>query len=427
LASPIEKSQNTIINLSNQLLLKQCIIAQNNLSKRKEMKKTIQFSFIIIALLISSMAFGQRRMHRGGGDVFKLIEESKAEMKLTPDQEQQLETLKVQFEEDRKALREQDFDKREDRKAAMGEMMESHRTAIQEVLTEEQAMILQAKMEARKQNRKDARKNIDKEGLKKDLKAYHTENIEPVLKEQRAKLEQEISQQDQITIGELRMAFATHREEMKALKKEGKGKRGEQREKFKALREEMKDEHETLKGLVATYEEEIDALFAEIESETEQWKTDLQAIHEQYMPEGGKARKGKEGKAKGRKKGKKGHRMGDMPQKGKFLLMDPNGPVEGMATEEMAAQDPVDNFQVYPNPAQSDATATFDLSSASTFQVELRSEQGTVLQVLEPQRSREAGAYQVSIDLSDLKDGVYYVVLSGEMGVKAQKLVVARG
>jgi hypothetical protein len=119
--------------------------------------------------------------------------------------------------------------------------------------------------------------------------------------------------------------------------------------------------------------------------------------------------------------------MGDMPQKGKFLLMDPNGPVEGMATEEMAAQDPVDNFQVYPNPAQSDATATFDLSSASTFQVELRSEQGTVLQVLEPQRSREAGAYQVSIDLSDLKDGVYYVVLSGEMGVKAQKLVVARG
>ncbi|MEN0005500.1 MAG: T9SS type A sorting domain-containing protein [Bacteroidota bacterium] len=395
------------------------------------MKSKFQIILLVLAMLLTTMAFGQRRMNRAGNGL-KFIEESKAELQLTSEQEQQLEELKAQFEADRKALKETDFEDRQAQMDARKAMMEEHREAIESLLTPEQQSILKAKAAARKQNRKEAWKEVDKKGLKADLKAYREKNIEPVIRAQRAKLEPAIAAEDKATINELRQAYKAHHEEMKALKKEQKASQTRDRAAFKALREEMKEEDQTMKALVDKYEEEIDGLMEEIAPQAEQWRADMQAIQEQYVPEdlrqakGEKGRRGK-GKKKARGKGKKGaQKMGPLPKKGRFLLMDPNATGEEAALFDEVLKEPVENFVVYPNPAKSRATASFDIAEASTFQVELRSEQGEVVQVLESQRYREVGTYQLPIDLGNLKDGVYYVVLSGEMGVKAQKIVVAR-
>lgn len=393
------------------------------------MKNCIQICLLALAILVSGSAFGQHPGHKKHFQ--KLLEDNKAELKLTPEQEKQLDELHTKFKAQHEALKAQDFENPEDKREAMHSLFKEQKTAVDNIFTTEQKAILQAKMEARKKKHEEKMSKVDKKALHQELKTYREQNITPAVKAQRLKLESSISAEDQQTLQALRTTFKEmhqKRKQERANKEKGakgKGKKFEKGSKDKkAKNPEMKAAHEKLKGLVEKYDGQITPLLEELKPQHEQWQKDMGAIAEKYMPK--EESDAPKGKNHGKKHGwGKHNRMDKMPRKGHFLLMDPNATVE-MDEEDASTLEDEGTFTVYPNPARATATAAFDVLNAGNYQLELRSENGNVIQVVD-KSYRQKGSYQVSIDLGQLKNGIYYVVLTGESGVKYQKLVVNKG
>jgi len=205
----------------------------------------------------------------------------------------------------------------------MHELKEALRAELEAVLTDEQEATLKEKMEADRAERKAMWDKVDKEGLKSEMKAYHEENILPVMRAQRAKLEPQISADDKATIAELRTTFAAIKaqHQKSRMQEDGPPHKGQ----FKGFREAHKAEIETLNDLVQKYQEPIQALFAEVEDQQKEWKEGKRAIMEKYMPErpdrGERLERGQ-----GHHKGRKGSHgpKGEMKHMGRFLLLDIN-------------------------------------------------------------------------------------------------------
>lgn len=265
------------------------------------MKKVLLNLTAILALLllfssVMSAQRGQRQASPKAGP-FQAIEELSEELKLTPEQEQAVAELKTTY---RAAFKGQRQRAQAGRQAQRAEMKALHDDLIEdlgEVLTPEQTQILEAHREAKRAEMQASRKS-----LRKAMKAYHEEEVEPVLLRQRVKLEEKISEADKAKIAELRA-------EIRQRKKANRGQGARPRP------QGGKADHpnrEAVKALVEKYDAEITALFAEIQTEREEWKAGQAALLKEHRPEGGKGRKHRQS-LKARP---------DM-QKARFLLMDP--------------------------------------------------------------------------------------------------------
>jgi hypothetical protein len=336
--------------------------------------------------------------------------------------DEQMEALKPIFEDTRKqveALRDQDFESREDRREAMQAIMEGQQEKVAKVLTEEQ----QEKMEAlhkergkreragqrgRQGQQRGQRGGQKNEDLHDALKAYRAENVEPVMRTQRAKLETELSAEDKETIATLRAKRAAHQATME----ERKEKRERPGPPTEAQRTERKAHHETMKGLLTKYETEIDALLAEVKPQAEEWKEDMQAIHEEYRPEDaprgqrkGKGKKGQDREGQS-EMGKKRHQMKMNGQKAHFLLMDPNNASINNALEESPFE-----MEAYPNPARGVANISYTVQEAGKVTIVLRNKSGNVSKVLFD-GYKEAGDHTLEVNTSDLQTGTYYYTIT---------------
>ena len=372
----------------------------------------IVFSLAIL-LALSFQSFAQKR---GAHNGFHLIEKFKSELNLTEAQTQQVDELHASFKEEMDALHEQEFESRKESREAMKNLMLEYKGSLENILTEEQNKVLAQQIEEGKKHfrkRKHKRHHLD-DATKAKLEAYKKENILPVMQEQRMKLEEEISADDQQLLAELRPKFKAHHEQMKSIKN-AEGDRKAKKEQFKAHKESMKADHEQLKALSEKYEDQIDALFAEVEDQQKQWKEDMGAIM-------GASKKGEKHAKRGhgkRHRGKGGKHM-KMMRKSHFLLLDPNAPAE--EAEAILTQE---DIQVYPNPAISNSTVQYNINVAGVYQVELRDDRGNVLKVLD-EGFKEAGEYTLNVDLGSVDGGVYFVALAGNAGFVSKKLIVTK-
>ena len=262
-------------------------------------------------------------------------ERLKTELELSDEQWEQLQPILQEKQEKMKALRDQEFDSREEKKAAFKEIQSSTDAALVDILTAEQLAKLETMKEQHHARKRKMRKShLSKEvkqEMKQELEAYKKENVIPVLAKERAELDKQISAEDKEEIDRLRVAM---KEKKKAHKAEAKAKResGQRptKEERMAYKEKMKNDPDiqSLNALVEKYQEPLTEIHDKLAPQREQWKSDMKAISKKHMEKanedgegkGTHARRHRHRQVKAEKKERLGH--------GKFLLMDPSQETE---------------------------------------------------------------------------------------------------
>jgi len=387
---------------------------------------------LFLVLLIGTSLFAQRPRGERGFEHPPRLEQMQEELQLSDEQLEQIKAIDEKYDEKRRALLGDFEGDRTERRTAIRELMDARRDEIHGVLTQEQLDMLEEKRESRESAREERR--AERAQLREALQEYHQENILPVLKQQREKLEAQISQEDKALIDELRAEQSAMREKMQAAKGDP--------EKMRALRDEMKahrEEMEQMRGLVEKYEADIERLFTGIIDQRQQWREDLRQIHEQYRPERGErarrhrmegpppqrqGREGKPGMRRGMHRGM-GPGAGAMAPigKGMFLLLDPDAtdPLPFRGGQLM----PQIDTEIFPNPARQANTVNYQLETAGEVRIELRDNEGRLVKVLLDEY-RAAGEHNLEVDLSGLAAGVYYYTISSPDGQVTKKVVVSK-
>lgn len=246
---------------------------------------------IFVALLFTAtIIFAQARPHP---ERLPALDTLQATLGLTDQQVIDLEAMRRETRVAMQGLRAEPFDQQEDRREAARAILEAQKDQIAEILSEEQM----AQWSAQRPERGPKLSESEQEARKTELRAYREEQIEPVLRQQRAKLDAHISPENQALIEALR----TTREETE---------RSEHHQTWRSHEED-------LQYLLKTYGAEIRALLAEIEPQAQQWQADLKAIHEKYLPVD-KTRTRPTARRAGHDRKAKGH-----VRAVHFLLMDP--------------------------------------------------------------------------------------------------------
>ena len=122
-------------------------------------------------------------------------------------------------------------------------------------------------------------------------------------------------------------------------------------------------------------------------------------------------KKGKKGM-----RGKRGHK-GQAMKKGAFLLLDPNQAVNDSKLESLT------QIKIYPNPSTNSNVLDYTVKEAGRIKIEIHDAQGRLVKVL-LDADKAPGNYQVNTDLSELKNKVYYYVVSDKQGISTKKFII---
>lgn len=392
-------------------------------------QKIIKLSLFIIAICSITIASAQPgpRGPRGPRGNMLDSDKLKTELNLTDAQVQQIESLTEEQRTQMQALREQDFESREARREAMKEIHTAYKNGLAEILNDEQEAqlkVIQQEARAKRKARAEEFGQKRKEA-RQDIGTYRTEHIKPVILEQRTKLETKISAEDKALLAELR---AEKPERPKRLENPSMEERKAAKAAFEAGKAEREAFKAKLQALVETYASDIDELYAEIRPQVEEWKKEIGEIAQEHHPSEMKKRKdgessgaGKKAKdRKHRKRGQKGERSKSiLLPKGAFLLLDPNAPI---SDAEVMPQS-LTEIKVFPNPTFNQNTLSYEVKEPGHLRIELHNDNGRLLEVLFD-GTREAGAYQLDVDMSKLRNGVYYYTVQDQNGVQSHKVIV---
>lgn len=395
-----------------------------------QLQKIIRLALIVLAVGSLTIASAQPgpRGKRGPRGPQMDVEKLKTELQLTDQQVQQIEALTTEQRNQMKQLREAEFESPEARREAMKALQGDYRDGMADILTAEQ----QAKMKSLKEGQKAKKEkraaqfNQQRKATRTEISSYREENVIPVLMEQRAKLESKISAEDKTLIAELR---AQHAQRPKRLKKPSIEEQKAAKAEFEAKKEVRQAHKEQIKALLKTYETDIDALYEEIQPQVEEWKEEMKEIATENRPEGHQKRKQNNDLSEGKKKGKDGQkgRMGKRGErrgpallsKAAFLLLDPNAP----ATTTTNTQQAVTEIKVFPNPTFNQNTLSYTVKEAGNLRIELHNESGRLIEVLF-EGTKDAGEYQLDVDMSKLRNGVYYYTVMDQRGKQSHKVIV---
>jgi hypothetical protein len=276
------------------------------------------------------------------------------------------------------------------------------------------------------------------------MKAYMQENILPVLKEQRAKLDEQLSSQEQD-------ALTSIREEMKALREQGKALRPAKKELKKSGEMPSQEQRDAMRkhakahrllmnrawAIADEHERTIYGLLDEISGKQGQWHSDIKAIMEKHkgnmssQPEEGGENIGDDaprpGKGKQKRHGGMHGKLGKLKQLNQpvaFLLWDGEQfPGQGMGTGENGERKRGNRAKVVPNPATDQHEVNFTLKTAGQVTFTLLDYAGKPLKQV---YSGEAGVGKntVSLSVKGLDSGLYFYQIESPDGEKAVRFYV---
>lgn len=381
------------------------------------LKKASFLGALLLGLLMTQNTYAQKG-HRGAG-----LEKLKVELNLTEQQAADWQAITDKYQTQIQALKKSSTEKGANREEIRS-LYQIQRQEVIALLNPEQLAILKAKKEERRAVRKERWKNIDKKAMKAELEAYKEQNITPILLEQRAKLETELSATDKASIANLRNVFAEMKAEKKALRKkykqEGKRPSREEMQQIKAeMKEKYADEKATLTALAEKYATSLNILKEEIAPQIKQWKKESQEITEKYMSHDEKLNQGDKGEHRGRKGhgGKWGKYLQSKKAIHHFILLDP------MQSTVKSTGIATTNISIYPNPAINNSKIDYEVKDAGNIKIELCDENGSVIKVL-LNEYKDVGTYTLNASLSNLRDGIYYYILTDTQGIVTKKLAL---
>lgn len=288
------------------------------------------------------------------------------------------------------------------------------------------------------------RKRSEMRAAKKEIKSYMQENVLPVLREQRARLDASLSSQDQAALDQIRKEMKVLREEAKALRpakrKMSQKKEMPGQEQGDAMRKHAKS-HRLLMNrawaIADAHESIIYQLIDEIAPQKEQWASDIKAIMEKYRPapEGDELENAPDAgphHGKGRPGGRKFRglhgKLGQLKQLGQpamFLLWDGEAlPGRfGMERGDKGEGKRGDRVKVIPNPASDEHEVSFRLKAAGPVTFTLLDYAGKPVQQTYSGNG-VAGKNTVTLSVEGLKSGLYFYQIESSDGEKAVRFYV---
>jgi hypothetical protein len=274
--------------------------------------------------------------------------------------------------------------------------------------------------------------------MRMEILSYIDAQVMPVLKEKRATLETKLSSEDRTKIEALRSRLKALKGEKKDWKQEMREirQKGElsdaQRTELKNLHGEMHVIMQEAKLIADKYAAEISALLNPLDTQKEQWKNDMKAIREKYKQEQPDSTQHRHhGKHKGGKRhghGGKGllHAHLKALKPTAFLLMSPNeseSVIKSLMQEESKDNTPATPSNVFPNPTNSQSNIVYEVKTAGNVVIELLDANGKVIKTLVDEK-KAVGSYQITVDVTDLTQPMYFYRITTPDSVEMQKLLV---
>lgn len=382
-----------------------------------QLKKIAPISLVFVLSLLVQNVFAQRHHHNS-------IDKLKTQIELSPEQESELQAIEDKYQSQIQALKDNTKERGENREAIKA-LKEEQRTEVIAILTPEQKDVLKESRAKRRAEHREKRTQIDKEGMKAELKTYRQQNIKPVIGAQRAKLETQLSDTDQATIASLRPVYETMKSVRTKKKDRNHAEKRPTREEKEAQRQQFEEKYAneiaTLKALVEKYSPQINALRDEIEPQIEKWSIDTKAIIKKHLSDAGIEH------PHARKKGHHHNKRDDKAEKVlqgerakmQFLLLNPVN--QNKITNEEAST----TLSVYPNPLVGSGQVKYNVQNAGNIRLELRDESGNLTRVLVNDYRKE-GTYTVDIDAKNINTGTYYLLITDHQGTTSKALVVTQ-
>ncbi|WP_139923943.1 T9SS type A sorting domain-containing protein [Hymenobacter sp. DG01] len=256
---------------------------------------------------------------------------------------------------------------------------------------------------------------------RKELLAYYQQNVLPVVRQQRQKLETQLTTSDKAQLTLYRAQLKETRQKAKALRQSFRlagtpaGTRPEltetQKQQLQQLRTETKAILQNVSQLAQKYEGDIAKLAQEVQPQKEKWQADTKAILARTTtPEQpAKAGKGKHQRHAG------GVRRYFQPTS--FLLLNPNAPTQKPTPTERG------NAGVYPNPSVSTNQLEYEVKKAGPLTVELLDGRGNTLRTVAQEAKVEKGPHTLQVNVADLPVGTYYFKVTTRSGAETKRFV----
>lgn len=391
----------------------------------KKKNHVFKISIWIVFMFISGLSFGQLGHQHRGEHMLGMFDHLKEALQLSEEQIVQIEGLQDELKQQLMGLKDQDFESREAHFEAVKAIKESVKTKLGSILNEDQLNKLEEIKKARHDHRKEKFADVDWEGLKSEVQAFKETVVLPVLLEKRAELELTTTDEEQLNT--IRTALADLPRAKQGFFHLGLppfARHSKSEKRFPELTSEQKEAIKQLKELTEKYSVEIRVLLEELAPQKEAWRTQMKAIMVKYLPE--KPTHDTEQQSFPGKRPRDKKRMGPRGNTGErqgashFLLLDPNKTIAIMDEPT-----PI-SMEIYPNPSSVTNTLTYKINQAGWVKVELRRENGTLINVLVDDQHQE-GDYNMYINTEQLNDGTYYITIISEQGsVSTQKMVVSR-
>lgn len=382
------------------------------------------FSFLIILSSFANSLFAQPDPAARQEKMLARMQES---LDLSDEQTTQVKQLQDKYFEKFIALRQDETLSQDEKRSQFKTLRKTQEEELKSILNEDQWAQYQSFQAERRGRRGQGRMNRraqlskeDRKALSKEMKAYYQNNIQPVILEQRAKLEADLDANSKATIQEARVGIKALVQEKKEARKALKGQEPEtRREAMMAIRKEFKEGYkvyaEDLKAIASQYESNIANLYTEIADQEATWKTDMQAITEKYIPA--------ENRPKNPRKGFRGGK-GTKPLRSpiKFLLLDPNKNQESFLNED----DMYDELltAIYPNPAVANNTIQWEMKNGGQVKIDLYNDQGSLVKSVFS-GYKNAGEHEVTVDTGNLQNATYYYVIE-QNGVKQTEPLIVQ-
>ncbi|KUG09681.1 T9SS type A sorting domain-containing protein [Solirubrum puertoriconensis] len=255
-----------------------------------------------------------------------------------------------------------------------------------------------------------------------EVRAYLRENVMPVVRQQRQKLDAQMSGADKTQLETYRGQLKSLGERQVALRKsfrpEGtpKGQRvpltDAQKQQLQQLRTERKAVMENVARLAQKYDAQINRLAEEVKPQREKWAADLKALSQKNLTPEQQQKRAQWQQKRGTGPGTRQNFFGPS----RFLLMNPNAQVKAERNTGNG------RAALYPNPASSSQRLEYEVKKDGNVKVELLDERGKTLRTLFDGK-QDKGTHSLDVNLADLGRGTYLYKISTKGNTETRRFV----
>ncbi len=259
----------------------------------------------------------------------------------------------------------------------------------------------------------------------RELKAYVDQNVLPVVRQQRQKLEPQLATADKAQLAIYRTQLQELRERGKALRQSFRAAPGAaskatepnspraalteaQKQQLQQLRTESRTIMLSVDQLARKYESRIAQLTQEVQPQKEKWAADMQAIIAKNTKPELQEKLGHSG----------GHHHPGVTRffrPAKFLLLAPS------ASAPVARA--LGGTSLYPNPVAATSQLDYTVTKAGPVTVELLDGRGNTLRPVAQEVNQEKGPHTLQVNLADLAAGTYYYKITTRAGSETKRFV----